>query len=179
MNIRKIVWPAAMAMMLIACRPGAQKQAGESSRTQEQAETAMNLAIPDFRMNDINGNEVSALEEAAKHKVTVIDFWASWCGPCLKEMPELKNMYEKYHDKGLGIIGVSLDTEMESWKKAVERLGITWVQVSDLRGWENEAAQLFGVQAIPHTIIIDNKGNLIGYGLRGEELEARISEKLR
>ena len=134
---------------------------------------------PDFKMNDTDGNEISALKEAAKHKITVIDFWASWCGPCLREMPALVSTYDKYKDKGLGIIGVSLDKDSTSWKEAVKRLDMKWVQVSDLQGWDNAAAKMFGVQSIPFTVIIDSEGKLIDAGLRGGELEMRIAGLLK
>lgn len=179
MDIRYIIGPAAIAMMLVACRSNTQKAPENNAPEQAQtAETPQNI-IPDFRMSDMDGNEVSALEEAAKHRITIIDFWASWCGPCLRDMPGLTETYKNYKDKGLGIIGVSLDTDAARWKETVKRLGMTWVQVSDLQGWDNEAARMFGIQSIPFTIIIDSKGNLIDAGLRGEELEMKIAELLK
>ncbi|WP_288319046.1 peroxiredoxin family protein [Xylanibacter caecicola] len=177
MNIRNIIGPAAIALMLVACRSNSQKPETPAAPSPVQTEEA-STSIPDFRMNDIDGNEVSALEEAAKHKITVIDFWASWCGPCLREMPEVVGMYNKYKDKGLGIIGVSLDKDATSWKEAVKRMDMKWVQVSDLQGWDNAAAQMFGVQSIPFTVIIDREGKLIDAGLRGSELEQRVGEIL-
>lgn len=178
MNIRNIIAPVAMAAILVACRSNEQKPVTPDTPQQEQKAEAP-MSIPDFRMNDINGKEVSALEEAAKHKITIIDFWASWCGPCLRDMPGLVNTYNKYKDKGLGIIGVSLDKDETSWKEAVKRLDMTWIQVSDLQGWDNAAAQMFGVQSIPFTMIVNQKGEIIGTGLRGEELEQRVSEILK
>lgn len=178
MKIRNIIVPAAIALMLIACRSNSQKPGTPAQPSQVQAAESQ-TSIPDFRMNGIDGNEISALEEAAKHKITVIDFWASWCGPCLREMPELVSTYDKYKDKGLGIIGVSLDKDATSWKEAVKRLDMKWVQVSDLQGWDNAAAKMFGVQSIPFTVIIDGEGKLIDAGLRGSELEMRIDGLLK
>lgn len=177
MNIRNIIGPAAIALMLIACRSNSSKPEIQTSPSPVQTEDT-SLLIPDFKMNDIDGNEVSALEEAARHKITIIDFWASWCGPCLHEMPELVNTYNKYKNQGLGIIGVSLDKDETSWKAAVKRMNMTWLQISDLQGWDNAAAQMFGVQSIPFTVIIDNKGKIIDAGLRGNELEQRVGEIL-
>lgn len=178
MNIRNIIAPVAMAAILGACRSNGQKPVTPDTPQQEQTAEAP-MSIPDFKMKDINGKEVSALEEAAKHKITIIDFWASWCGPCLRDMPGLVNTYNKYKDKGLGMIGVSLDKDETSWKEAVKRLDMTWIQVSDLQGWDNAAAQMFGVQSIPFTMIVNQKGELIDTGLRGEELEQRVSEILK
>lgn len=177
MKMRNIIWIWTIAATLTACgqKTGGNKQA-EAVSTVRTEETAS--IIPDFRMESIDGHEVSALEEAAKHKVTVIDFWASWCGPCLRDMPGLVATYDKYKDKGLGIIGVSLDKDRTSWEEAVKRLGMTWTQLSDLQGWNNAAAQMFGVQAIPFTVLIDKEGKLIDAGLRGEELEQKIASLL-
>ena len=120
-------------------------------------------------MADMNGNNVAVADEFAKHKVTIIDFWASWCGPCRQEMPSLVKTYDEYKDKGLGIIGVSLDEDKEQWIGAVSAMGMTWTQLSDLQGWHNSAAQMYGIQAIPFTIVVDNEGKVLAAGLRGEE----------
>ena len=129
-------------------------------------------------MADMNGNNVAVADEFAKHKVTIIDFWASWCGPCRQEMPSLVKTYDEYKDKGLGIIGVSLDEDKEQWIGAVSAMGMTWTQLSDLQGWHNSAAQMYGIQAIPFTIIVDNEGKVLAAGLRGEELTAFIAQQL-
>lgn len=178
MKIQNIIGPAAITLMLIACQSNSQKPETPVQPSQIQAAES-HTYIPDFKMNDTDGNEISALKEAAKHKITVIDFWASWCGPCLREMPTLVSTYDKYKDKGLGIIGVSLDKDATSWKEAVKRLDMKWVQVSDLQGWDNAAAKMFGVQSIPFTVIIDSEGKLIDAGLRGGELEMRIAGLLK
>ena len=119
------------------------------------------------------------MDEVKKHKVTVIDFWASWCGPCRQEMPFMMQMYDKLQSKGLGIIGISLDNDKDAWVKGTEALGFTWPQMSDLKGWENEIAQHFQVTSIPHTIVVDQKGTILRRGLRGEELEAFVAEQLK
>ena len=129
-------------------------------------------------MADINGKDVSVTDEFAKHKLTVVDFWASWCGPGRQEMPSLVSTYNEYKDKGLGIVGVSLDEDKEQWSNAVTTMGMTWTQLSDLQGWHNSAAQMYGIQAIPFTIIVDSKGKVLTAGLRGEELRSFIAQKL-
>jgi thiol-disulfide isomerase/thioredoxin len=143
------------------------------------AKTAEGATIKDFTQKTPDGTEISLMDEVKKHKVTVIDFWASWCGPCRQEMPFMMQMYDKHQSKGLGIIGISLDNDKDAWVKGTEALGFTWPQMSDLKGWENEIAQHFQVTSIPHTIVVDQKGTILRRGLRGEELEAFVAEQLK
>ena len=143
------------------------------------AKTAEGATIKDFTQKAPDETEISLMDEVKKHKVTVIDFWASWCGPCRQEMPFMMQMYDKLQSKGLGIIGISLDNDKDAWVKGTEALGFTWPQMSDLKGWENEIAQHFQVTSIPHTIVVDQKGTILRRGLRGEELEAFVAEQLK
>ena len=143
------------------------------------AKTAEGATIKDFTQKAPDGTEISLMDEGKKHKITVIDFWASWCGPCRQEMPFMMQMYDKHQAKGLGIIGISLDNDLNAWVKGTEALGFTWPQMSDLKGWENEIAQHFLVTSIPHTIVVDQKGTILRRGLRGEELEAFVVEQLK
>ena len=145
----------------------------------DAAKTAEGATIQDFTQKTPDGTEISLMDEVKKHKITVIDFWASWCGPCRQEMPFMMQMYDKHQAKGLGIIGISLDNDLNAWVKGTEALGFTWPQMSDLKGWENEIAQHFQVTSIPHTIVVDQKGTILRRGLRGEELEAFVVEQLK
>ncbi|MGZ3901382.1 MAG: TlpA family protein disulfide reductase, partial [Bacteroidia bacterium] len=113
-----------------------------------------------------------------KGKVVLIDFWASWCGPCRREMPNVVKAYSKYKDKGFEIYGVSLDQDKDRWIEAIKKDGITWPQVSDLKYWECEAAKIYGVQGIPFTVLLDKEGKIIAKGLRGAELETAIENAL-
>lgn len=135
--------------------------------------------IEDFSMPNPTGEELNVMSEVAKNRVTILDFWASWCGPCRQETPFMVSLYQKYHDKGLGIVGISLDQDHDAWVKGIEELGITWPQISDLKYWQSAAAEKFQVRSIPYMVVLDQKGTIINKGLRGEELEAFISEQLK
>ena len=138
------------------------------------AKTAEGSTITDFTQQAPDGTKVSLMDEVKKNKVTVIDFWASWCGPCRQEMPFMIELYKQYQPQGMGIIGISLDNERDAWLNATEAMGITWPQMSDLKGWENEIALYFNVTSIPHTIVVDQQGKILRRGLRGETLQQYI-----
>ena len=131
---------------------------------------------PEIMLPMPNGKELAL--SSFKGKVVLIDFWASWCGPCRKEMPNVKRAYEKYKSKGFEIYGVSLDKERDAWLGAIEKDGLTWPQVSDLQFWQSEAAQTYAVQSIPFTVLVGKDGKIIATGLRGVELEKKLSEIL-
>ena len=116
---------------------------------------------------------------ALRGKVVLIDFWASWCGPCRKELPNVKRCYEKYKNKGFEILGVSLDKNRDEWIEAISKEGLTWPQVSDLKFWQSEACQIYAVQSIPYTVLIDKKGIIIATDLRGADLDKKLAEVLK
>ena len=143
-----------------------------------KAATAVGQPFKDITADTPEGKKLSVSEVAATAKVLLIDFWASWCGPCRQEMPNVKAAYDKYHSQGFEIIGVSLDQDGEAWKKAITDLGIVWPQISDLKGWECEGAALYGVRAIPATVLIKD-GTIVARDVRGEELSAKVEELLK
>jgi thiol-disulfide isomerase/thioredoxin len=157
-------------------RPAIQKMLANLKQASESAE---GMTIKDFTQPGLDGTPVSLLGEVSKSKITVIDFWASWCGPCRQEMPFMLELYDKYKDKGLNIIGISLDEDSDAWKAATQQLNIPWVQMSDLKGWENVIAKHFCVTSIPHTIVVDQQGKILKRGLRSEKLEEFVVDQLK
>lgn len=150
------------------------KEIAEYCKTGEGA--LKGRVAPDFTMDTPEGEPISM--HAVKAKVKIIDFWASWCGPCRAENPNVRRLYEKYHDRGLEIIGVSLDSKKEPWVKAIQKDGLKWLHVSDLKGWENAAAKMYGVKGIPHLLVLDSENRIVGEKLYGEELEKCVVEQL-
>ena len=134
--------------------------------------------IDDVSLKTPEGEELSVMSEVSKNRITILDFWASWCGPCRAEMPAMIELYKKYHEQGLGIIGISLDEKHDDWVKAIGEFGLTWPQISDLKGWNSQAAEQFNVKSIPFMIVLDQQGVILEKGLRGEQLSAFVGEHL-
>ena len=130
----------------------------------------------DMTMSDMDGKEVTLSQWAGKGNYVLVDFWASWCGPCRQEMPNVVVNYEKYHAKGFEIVGVSFDQNKEPWVKAVQTMGLRWPQMSDLKGWQCAASDLYGIKSIPASVLIDPQGTIIALDLRGKALGKKLKE---
>lgn len=144
-----------------------------------EAFTAITIGklAPEFSAPSPEGKTISLKESLGK--VTIIDFWASWCKPCRIENPNVVALYNELHDKGLNIISVSLDKEAESWKEAIAADGLVWNHVSNLKFWQDPIAEQYNVKSIPATFILDEKGNIVAKDLRGDELKAKVYELLQ
>ena len=129
---------------------------------------------PDFTQNSDKGESIKLSD--FRGKVLLVDFWASWCGPCRRENPHVVKLYNKYKEKGFEILGVSLDSKKDRWLTAIEQDKMSWYHVSDLKGWSNEAAKLYNVTSIPHTILLDKEGKIIARNLRGSSLANKLAE---
>ena len=142
------------------------------------AATGINSKFVDLGLPGPQGQTVWVGDYVGQNKLVLIDFWASWCGPCIRELPNVVKAYERFHDKGLEIVGVSLDKDKASWLAAIEQTGQKWPQMSDLKGWDCAGAQIYGIQSIPANVLIDSHGKIVARDLRGDALLEEIESRL-
>jgi peroxiredoxin len=136
---------------------------------------------PEISLPQPNGKTLSL--SSLRGEIVLVDFWATWCGPCLKEQPELKKIYLKHFqsvkDGKFQILGVSLDSKKDHWEKGIKRLGIIWPQVSDLKFWESKAAKDYGLKKLPYNVVVSKKGKIIATDLHGKKLQILINKLLQ
>jgi thiol-disulfide isomerase/thioredoxin len=150
----------------------------ENAYTQYSGNKNGTILAPEISLNTPEGKTVKLSE--LRGKIVLIDFWASWCVPCRKENPTLVRLYNKYKNKGFTILSVSLDEDVNAWKNAILTDGLVWPNhVSDLLGWESSMINLYSIEAIPHTILVNKEGKIIEKDLRGAALEQKISEIIK
>ena len=130
----------------------------------------------DIELADIAGNPHKLSEYVGNGHWLLVDIWASWCGPCRADMPNMTAAYENYHDKGLNVIGLSLDSQRESWVGAITDLNLPWMHLSDLKGWESIVCNVYKTSSIPDNLLIDPQGKIVARGLRGEVLHNKLAE---
>ena len=138
-----------------------------------QLNTQLGQKARDFTQSDINGKSVSL--SSYRGKYVLLDFWASWCAPCRAENPNVLKAYNQFKGRNLEVIAVSLDEKVAAWKTAVEKDGLPWIQLCDLKGWRNEVARLYGIQGVPQNFLIDPNGLIIAKDLRGNDLQKKLS----
>jgi thiol-disulfide isomerase/thioredoxin len=153
------------------------REAAAVAAEKARAALATGTMFPYFSEKDVAGKPISIAN--AKGKVVLIDFWATWCGPCRAELPSVLATYGKYHDKGFEIIGISLDQDQAKLANFTKSMNMTWPQFFDGKGWQNKLAVKYGIESIPTTFLLDGQGKIIGKDLRGEELQAAVARALK
>ncbi len=150
----------------------------EAQKLAEQARLNTKAGNPykDFASKTTDGKEVRFSDYVEKGKVTLLDFWASWCGPCIQEAKELKKLYTQYHGKGFNVVSVSLDTNRQKWLDAIEKHQLPWTHISSLKGFKDDGALAYAVQAIPYIVLIDRNGNIVLQNMHGPVLHDKIKE---
>ena len=152
------------------------KMIAEEEAAKKEAEKIIGQPFIDFEEPDTNGKMHKLSDYVGNGKWVLVDFWASWCGPCRGEMPNVVSAYEKYHQKGFDVVGVSFDNDKDAWVKAIKDLNMPWNHISDLKGWNNVAAGLYGINSIPASLLIDPQGNIAARNLRGDALQNKLAE---
>jgi thiol-disulfide isomerase/thioredoxin len=152
------------------------REAAQMAAQKMQAALTVGATFPDFNETDVAGKPLSIANY--KGKVVLIDFWATWCGPCRAELPNVIATYKKYHNQGFEIIGISLDQDQAKLISFTKSMNMNWPQFFDGKGWQNKLAVKYGIESIPATFLLDGEGKIIGKDLRGEELPAAVAGAL-
>jgi thiol-disulfide isomerase/thioredoxin len=172
---------AASLVLLTGCKqkaPANEPAADAKVESSTESTTENKVMYTDISLPGPQGQTVKVSDYVGKNKLVLIDFWASWCGPCIGELPNVVKAYELYHDKGLEIVGVSLDKDKASWVQAIAQTGQKWPQMSDLKGWDCEGAALYGIQSIPANVLINEQGEIVARDLRGDFLLKEVESRL-
>lgn len=183
MKTKQILYGFLLCYLTAAYTACTQKQTQTpetTAQTSTETTTDGDNQYTDFALPGMHNNLVRVSDYVKNNKYTLIDFWASWCGPCRKAIPGVKALYEKYRKQGFGVVGVSFDSKKEAWVKAIKDLDLPWPQMSDLKGWDCAASDLYNIKAIPFTLLVTKDGTIVARNIDGEELlEQRIQEYLK
>ena len=182
--MNKLLYTVLISLLAFGCEPKSENGIYDKDQSDSQPEeksdvkgkSGINIGdtAPEIAFPDPSGKVIPL--SSLRGKYVLIDFWASWCGPCRAENPNVVRMYKKYKDKGFEIYGVSLDMSKEQWVQAIQQDGLGWIHVSDLGYWNSQVVPLYDLTGIPSTVLLDKEGKIIAKELRGESLEAKLEE---
>ena len=170
--------PFAKHPFVLDLKAGLEEAMAEELKAEDVKSAVIGKKFPDLEEADPDGNMHKLSEYVGQGKWVLVDFWASWCGPCKAEMPNVVEAYKKYHDKGFEIVGLSFDKEKEPWVKAILEWNMPWIHLSDLKYWKSVASEVYSVNSIPDNLLIDPEGIVVARGLRGEALAKKLAECL-
>lgn len=195
--MKKAYWALSLCLLFAACKNDKPQESnifgnGEAGAESEKLEVTdengdiqeqdrpQNIGkyFTDLTMPTLEGGKAKLSDFVKKNKVTIVDCWASWCRPCMAEMPNIAMLYRKYHQLGVEVVGVSFDEDQTAWNATVKNHDMVWPQLSELKGWDNQMANTYGIHGIPYTIVINQKGEIIAEGLRGEDLINAVAKAL-
>jgi peroxiredoxin len=182
----KILRGGAVTFFLLLMMCSCQEQSVQNTNKTASMAAADSMTVPkvgerlvDIQMQNATGEMVNLSQYVGKDRCLLVDCWASWCAPCLAEMPSLKKFYNNHHSKGFGIIGISFDSDQGQWLDAIRGLNLSWPQMSDLKGWGSRAAKIYGISSLPHTMLLNKDGKIIAIGLRGDSLFRKVEQQLQ
>ncbi len=168
--------PFAKHPYVVDLKEGLEGAMAEELKAEDVRSAVIGQKFLDLEEVDTDGNMHKLSEYVGQGKWVLVDFWASWCSPCKAEMPNVRDAYKQYHDKGFEIVGLSFDSEKESWEKAIVEWQMPWIHLSDLKSWKSVAAEVYSVNSIPDNLLIDPEGIVVARGLRGEALAKKLAE---
>jgi Peroxiredoxin len=170
--------PFARHPYVVDLKEGLEGAMAEELKAEDVKSAVIGQKFLDLEEADTDGNMHKLSEYVGQGKWVLVDFWASWCGPCKAEMPNVRDAYKQYHDKGFDVVGLSFDSEKEPWEKAIIEWQMPWIHLSDLKYWKSVAAGVYSVNSIPDNLLIDPEGIVVARGLRGEALAKKLAEVL-
>ncbi len=174
---KKILW-LMMSLMWAFNSPVMAGTGASGQEEEDPMQVFVGKQVIDLQMRDLEGQTHRLSEYVGKGKWVLIDFWASWCGPCRAEMPELVKVYKKFHANGFEVVGISLDDDAEDWQKAIKKMKLTWHHLSDLAGWDSKAVKTYKVFGIPSNLLVNPKGKIVASNIELEELTEKLAEVL-
>ena len=174
---RKLLLCVMALSWMLAC-PAIAANGAHGEDDEDPMEVFVGKQFIDLQLKDFNGQSHRLSEYIGKGKWVLIDFWASWCGPCREELPELVKVYKAFHADGFDVLGISLDDDTQAWQKAVKKMNLSWNHLSDLSGWDSKAVEVYKVPGIPTNLLVNPKGKIVASNLTMDELADKLNEVL-